>query len=80
MVKQMDAEEKIKELINELRPYLNIDGGDIEFVKYEKKILYVKLIGNCAHCLMQDNTLNEGILQMLHAEVPEIEDIINIDL
>lgn len=71
---------KIKQLIEDLKPYLNMDGGDIEFIKYEDNILYVKLYGNCAHCLMQDNTLNEGILKMLQEEVPEIKSIINVEL
>ena len=72
--------DKIRRMINELRPYLNIDGGDIEFIKYEENIIYIKLIGNCAHCLMQDDTLNNGILKMLQEEIPEIKGIVNINL
>ena len=76
----MNKLEKIKQIINDLRPYLNLDGGDIEFIKYENNILYVKLTGNCAHCLMQDETLNKNILIMLQEEIPEIKDIINVNL
>ena len=76
----METENKIKDLLNDLRPFLNIDGGDIEFIKYDKNILYVKLIGNCAHCLMQDDTINNGILKMLQEEIPEIKEIINVNL
>lgn len=76
----MDKIERIKELINEIKPYLNMDGGDIEFIKYEKNILYVKLYGNCSHCLMQDSTLNDGILNMLKEEIPDIKEIINVPL
>lgn len=75
-----DIENKIKELINDLRPYLNIDGGDIEFIKYENSTLYIKLIGNCAQCLMQDDTINNGILKLLQEEIPEIKGIINVNL
>ena len=49
-------EEKIKNIIEEIRPYLNMDGGDIEFVKYEDKYVYVKLKGHCVECLGQDFT------------------------
>ena len=35
----MNKLEKIKQIINDLRPYLNLDGGDIEFIKYENNIL-----------------------------------------
>lgn len=76
----METENKIKNLLNDLRPFLNIDGGDIEFIKYDKNILYIKLIGNCAHCLMQDDTINNGILKMLQEEIPEIKEIINVNL
>lgn len=80
MVILMDTTNKIKEIINSIRPYLNLDGGDIEFIKYEENILYIKLLGNCSNCLMQDDTLNNGILRMLQDEIPEIKDIININL
>lgn len=76
----MTYEKKIENKINELRPYLNLDGGDIEFIKYENKIVYVKLIGNCSTCLMQDDTLNNGILELLKDEVFEIEKIVNVNL
>lgn len=73
-------EEKIKKLIDDLRIYINIDGGDIEFIKYEDNILYVKLTGNCAQCMLQDQTLNENLLEAIKEEVPEIKEIINVDL
>lgn len=73
-------EEKIKELINNIRPYLNMDGGDIEFVKYEDNYIYVKMYGACANCLGQENTLNEGLLTMFQEEFPEIKGIINIPI
>ena len=73
-------EEKIKALIEEIRPYLNMDGGDIEFLKYEDKYVYVKLRGHCAECGSQDFTLKEFILNMLKSEIDEIEGIINVEL
>ena len=50
-----ELENKIKKMVEELRPYLNMDGGDIEFIKYEDNYLYVKLTGACQHCMFQDN-------------------------
>ena len=73
-------EEKIKSIIDELRPYLNMDGGDIEFVKYEDKYVYVKLSGHCIDCIGQDFTLKNYILNMLQSEVEEIEGVINVSL
>jgi Fe-S cluster biogenesis protein NfuA len=73
-------EEKIKDMIEQIRPFLNMDGGDIEFIKYEDKYVYIKLYGACSDCLMQDNTINDGLLGMLKEEIPEIEGIVNIPL
>ncbi|MEG1892644.1 MAG: NifU family protein [Bacilli bacterium] len=73
-------EEKIMEIIEQIRPYLNMDGGDIEFIKYEENYVYIKLFGACSDCLFQDNTINEGLLQMFKSEIPEIEGIIKVNL
>ncbi len=73
-------EEKIKGLIDDLRIYMNMDGGDIEFIKYEDNILYVKLTGACADCMMQDQTLNDNLLNAIKEEIPEIKEIINVGL
>lgn len=73
-------EEKVKKLIDDLRIYMNMDGGDIEFVKLDGKTLYVKLTGNCAHCLAQDITLNDNLLLAIKEEIPEIEEIVNVEL
>ena len=73
-------EKKIRELIENMKPYLNSDGGDIEFIKYEDHYLYVKLTGACSNCLFQDQTLNEGLLEYLQSEIPEIEGVINVPL
>ncbi len=73
-------EDKIKELIENIRPYLNMDGGDIEYIKYEDGYVYVKLTGACQDCMHQDMTINEGIEEMIKQEVPEIKGVINVTL
>ena len=73
-------EEKILEIIEKMRPYLNMDGGDIEFVKYEDGYVYIKLIGACADCLYQDSTINDGLLDFFRNEIPEIKGIINVSI
>lgn len=78
--KKLDIQDKIKEMIESIRPYLQMDGGDVEFIKYEDNYVYVKMSGACTNCLMQDNTINDGMLSMFKEEVPEIEGIINIPL
>ena len=75
----MELEEKIKNILNKIKPFLNNDGGDVEFIKYENSILYVKLTGACAKCNMIDITLKDGIEQLIINEIPEISQVVNID-
>lgn len=78
LVIEMNTEEKIKEIINKIRPYLIGDGGDIEFVKYEDGILYIKMLGACAGCALIDYTLKDGIEMAIKEEVPEVKEVVNI--
>lgn len=73
-------EKIIKEIIEDIRPYINNEGGDIEFIKYEDKYVYVKLLGACSHCGYQDYTLNNGVLELIKEKVPEVEGIINVEI
>ena len=75
---EMTLEEKVIDAINQIRPSLQNDGGDIEFVKYEDNIVYVKMNGACANCHMLDLTLKDGIESMLMEEIPEIQAVINL--
>ncbi len=80
MSKNNDVENKIIEAIEELRPYLNMDGGDIEFIKYIDKIVYVKLTGACQACMFTDDTLKNGVYETLKRDIPEIEGVINVEI
>lgn len=71
-------EEKIIEVIDQLRPFLINDGGNIEFVKYENNIVYIKMMGACADCAMIDLTLKDGIESAIKEEVPNVKEVINI--
>lgn len=73
-------EDKIKEVLEFINPYLNSDGGNIEFIKYVDNILYVKISGTCAFCDLKDSTINDFILRNVQEEVPEVKDIVNVDL
>ncbi|MEG0026383.1 MAG: NifU family protein [Bacilli bacterium] len=71
-------EKKIIEIIEHLRPFLLGDGGDIEFIKYEKNIVYIKMMGACSNCQMLDLTLKEGIEMAIKEEIPEVIEVINL--
>lgn len=73
-----NTEKKIIEVIDTLRPFLINDGGDIEFVKYENNIVYIKMIGACAECSMLDFTLKDAIETSIIEEIPEVKEVINL--
>ena len=73
-------EEKIKEIINDLKPYLNMDGGDIDYIKYEDGYVYVKLYGACSHCGYQDITLNDNVYEIIKEQFPEVKGVINVEI
>lgn len=74
-----ETENRIREIIDNLRPYLVSDGGNIEFVKYEDNIVYVKMQGACANCQMLDLTLKDGIENVIKDEISEVKNVININ-
>ena len=74
-----EVELKIIAMLDKIRPYLIGEGGDINFIKYENNIVYVKMTGACAGCSLIDVTLNDGIKEMITTEIPEVIDVINVD-
>lgn len=74
-----NTEQRIISLIDKIRPFLISDGGNLEFIKYEDNIVYVKLLGACAECTMLDITLKDGIEQMIINEIPEVKKVRNIN-
>ena len=69
----MSPEEKIELALNSIRPFLQRDGGDVEFVELTKdNIVRVKLIGACETCSMSEMTLKAGIEESIKSAIPEI--------
>ncbi len=62
-------EEQIKAAIDQIRPALQNDGGDIEFIKLEGNEVHVRLVGACAGCPMSQMTLSNGVQRFLHETV-----------
>lgn len=72
----------VKKTLNKIRPYLQGDGGDVDFVKFEDGIVYVKLLGACIGCASSDETIKGGIEVLLVEEVPGVigvEQVVDID-
>lgn len=74
-----ETEKHIIALIDQIRPYLISDGGNIEFVKYENNIVYIRMLGACINCMMLDNTLKDSIESTIKDEIKEVKEVINIE-
>ena len=70
---------KIKDIIEELKPFLISDGGSLEYIDFKDGIVYVKLGGACADCSFLDVTLKDGIEQMLMNEIKEVKEVRNVN-
>ena len=69
----MSPEEKIELALSSIRPFLQRDGGDVEFVELTKdNIVRVKLIGACETCSMSEMTLKAGIEESIKSAIPEV--------
>ncbi len=68
----MTLEEQVKAKLDELRPMLQQDGGDLEFVKMDGKVVTLKLVGHCGSCPYAMMTLKQGIESQLQAIDPEL--------
>lgn len=67
--------EKVEAALNEIRPGLQADGGDVELVDIEDGVVKVRLTGACAGCPMSQMTLAFGIERVLKERVPEVKKV-----
>jgi Fe-S cluster biogenesis protein NfuA len=66
--------EKIEDALNKVRPSLQADGGDVEFVEVDENgVVKLRLTGACGGCPMSQMTLKMGIEKILKQNVPEID-------
>jgi Fe-S cluster biogenesis protein NfuA len=68
--------EKVEAVLDEIRPSLQADGGDVELIDVtEDGIVKVRLKGACAGCPMSTLTLKNGIERVLKSEIPEVKSV-----
>ncbi len=72
--------DKIKKILDEIRPALQADGGDVELVDVDEKIgvVKVKLTGACHHCPMAAMTLEQGIARALKTKVDGVKEVVAV--
>lgn len=72
-------EEEIIEVIEKIRPYIQRDGGDVEFVSFDEGIVKVRMLGACVGCMSIGDTLKEGVEAILMDEVSGISEVVLAD-
>lgn len=68
-------EEKVQQVLTAIRPYLQADGGDVEFVALEDNVVKVRLTGACGGCPFATMTLKNGIEAAIKRQIPEIKSV-----
>ncbi|MEW7399411.1 NifU family protein [Elizabethkingia anophelis] len=76
--KHIETVTKVMEALEEIRPFLNKDGGDIELIDVKENTVIVRLLGNCSSCHINTSTLKLGVENTIKQHVPEIVEVINI--
>jgi len=72
--------EKVEAALEEVRPYLQADGGDVELVEVDDQgVVQVRLKGHCAGCPMAEMTLKMGIEKFLKERIPEVKEVVAVE-
>ncbi|MEQ9403678.1 MAG: NifU family protein [Cyclobacteriaceae bacterium] len=71
-----DLIKRIEKALENIRPYLEADGGDVKVLEVDKdKNVVLELLGNCGSCPMSTMTLKAGVEEAIKREVPEIKSV-----
>ena len=73
---------EVNEALDEIRPYVEADGGYLEFVEIdyitEGPVVKVRLLGACSTCVMSAQTMKMGIERLLQQKFPEIVEVVQV--
>lgn len=73
LTEQLTIRDRVEEALNEIRPHLAVDGGNVEIVEItEDLILRLRWMGTCENCNMSAMTMQAGIKEVIKNRVPEI--------
>ncbi len=72
-------QQRVEEVIDQIRPYLQDDGGDIEFIELTDDLtVKVKLHGACGACPYSLMTLKNGVEEAIKKVIPEIKEVVGV--
>ena len=67
-----EIEKQIIEVLDKIKPFLQKDGGDLEYIGFNDGIVKIKMHGACAGCAFIDDTISNGVEMLLQEEVPGV--------
>jgi len=70
--------EKVEAALEQIRPALQADGGDVQLMDVNEGVVTVRLTGACGGCPMATMTLRHGIERVLKEQVPEVKEVVAI--
>ncbi len=70
--------EKVEAVLNQIRPNLAADGGNVELVDASDGIVKVRLTGACGGCPMASMTLKHGVERVLKEQLPEVKEVVAV--
>ena len=72
--------EKVNQALEQIRPFLNDDGGDIELIEITDDLFVkVRLLGACKSCSMSSMTIKGGVEESIKRVIPELKGVITIE-
>ena len=70
--------DKVEKVLNEIRPNLQADGGNVELIDVKDGIVKVKLTGACAGCPMSTMTIKNGIERLLKEKISDVKQVVSV--
>jgi len=70
--------QRVEDALNNIRPYLEADGGNVKILEIKNNIVTLQLLGACSSCPMSTMTLKAGIEESIKRAVPEITEVLSI--
>ena len=69
------VDERIRELLEKVRPYIQMHGGDVQLIRVEDSTAVVKVYGACVNCTLASVTYNKTIGPLIIKEIPEVTEV-----
>lgn len=69
----------IEEALETIRPNIQMDGGNVKFVRFEEGVVYVQLLGACASCPASLYTIKYGVEELLRERVNQVREVVALE-